>query len=306
MLNYLSLTILEYVSTKLKDVTYEEVYSFLENNFEYIPAPIAKVSKGAKIDRVRPNNNKPLFKNINELSYISDQDVIKNRLTYFGRANAPHQPMFYGCLTSVIEYNRLTAISETCNYIYDESYKNIKGENFTLSRWNVKEDFLVVEIVFSDEAMKNNRYVIQSFEKQSNFLAQQYPHLDRKFNLDFLTFISNQFAKKVNNDYEYMISVAYTNLVMQLNPEVCGFTYPSVKTEYKGANIVLSPKTVDVYLEPEITSTLTLYKKDKHVIITNGEHYSKSFDLDGKINWLLTQEKDLTPLSIIQNSLLRS
>ena len=98
----------------LEDVSYEEIYDLIKNGIGFLPLPLAKVRKNVFIDRVRANNGATLFKHIDELGYIKDKYVIDNFLTSFGRANNPHQVLFYGALkTELIDKPRLTAIAET-------------------------------------------------------------------------------------------------------------------------------------------------------------------------------------------------
>lgn len=297
--NYCSLEILKYVSVNLNKVSYEEIYKFIFNSFQYIPVPIAKIAKNSKVDRVRPNTKNKLFRNIQELSYIKDTSKIKT----FGRANKLGQAMFYGCLTGEIEINRLTALSETCDYIFDDDIVDFKGKHFTLSRWNVEKDLLVVEIVFSDEAIANNRYVKNNYQKQLEFLKEQNL-TEEYFHIEFMRFISNEFAKKINNDYEYMISVAFTNVVMNKQKNVAGIAYPSVKTEFKGSNVVLFPNKVDDSLSFEICNTIVVYKNKKKVVVPFGKYKSKSVNDLGNIHWSNMDKKLLTRKYIIMRQLI--
>lgn len=286
-------------SKNLSSVSYDQVYDLLKNGIRHIPLPLAKVWRGAFIDRVRPNKGDELYTHIDQLGYIKDEEVINNILTTFGRANCPHQVMFYGALqTSLINQQRLTAIAETSNVFRVKDKDCVEGQHCTVSRWQTKKDFLVVEVVFSDYALKNNPDIVRSFESQEKMLRDHnLEQKDMDFHLDFLKFISEEFSKKVSNPEEYKISAAYTNLAV-LHPEVCGITYPSVQTEYFGVNIVLTPKTVDKYVKPLVCSTQVVYKKGKKSLIANGKHFCKNIQVDKEIKWeehdnkiLLTQKQ---------------
>lgn len=183
-------------SKNLSTVSYNEIYDLLKNGIKQIPIPLAKIKKNAHIDRVRPNKGKILFKHIDELGYIKGKNVIENHLTSFGRANCPHQVMFYGALeTSKIDKQRLTAIAETSHIFRNPGTDCIEGEYYTVSRWETNDEFFVVEVVFSEYALKNNPDIAQSFEKQKKFLLEH--DLDEKetsFHLEFLKFISEEFS----------------------------------------------------------------------------------------------------------------
>lgn len=273
-------------SKNLDKVSYEEVYDLLKNGIRFIPLPIAKVHKNAFIDRVRPNKGTDLFKHIDELGYIKDNYVIDNILTSFGRANKPHQVMFYGALeTELIDKPRLTAIAETSHIFRVKGTDCVDGEHYTVSRWETQDEFLVVEVVFSEYALKNNPEVAQSFENQKKLLqGHNLEEKELEFHSEFLKFISEEFSKKVSNPEDYKISVAYTNLAL-LHPDVGGITYPSVQTEYFGINIVLPPETVDKYVKPIICSTSIVYKKGMNSLIANGKNYCKDIDVKKEIDW---------------------
>lgn len=273
-------------SKNLNVVSYEEIYDLLKYGIGVVPLPMAKLWKNAYIDRVRPNIGSTLFKHINELGYIKDKNVVENILTSFGRANTPHQVMFYGALeTALIDKPRFTAIAETSRIFRNPETDCIDGEHFTVSRWETKKELFVVEVVFSEYALKNNPDIAKSFQNQIKFLKQHNlkpPEI--AFYLDFLKFISEEFSKKVTNPTEYKISVAYTNLAL-LHPDVSGITYPSVQTDYFGVNIVLPQEIVDRYIIPKICGTQILYKKGLKSLIVPGKHYCEEIDVNNNIEW---------------------
>jgi RES domain len=282
-------------SKNLTSVSYEEIFDLLKNGIRLIPLPIAKIWKYANIDRVRPNNGTELFKHIDELGYIKDKNVIDNFLTSFGRANNPHQVMFYGALeTTLIDKPRLTAIAETSHIFRIPGTDCTEGKHYTVSRWETQKELFVVEVVFSEYALKNNPDIAKSFQNQTKLLQEH--NLEPKeiaFHLDFLKFISEEFSKKVTNPEEYKISAAYTNLAI-LHPDVSGITYPSVQTDYFGINIVLMPEVVKKYIKPKICSTQILYKKGMKSLIVNGKNYCKDIDINKDIQWKEHESEILT------------
>lgn len=277
---------LKELSQDLSSVSYKEIFDLLKDGIKQIPIPLAKISKKTNIDRVRANNGENLFNHIDELGYIKDKKVISGLLTNFGRANCPHQVMFYGALeTSLIGQQRYTALAETSRLFRDPTSECLDGEHYTVSRWETTEDFLVVEIVFSEYALKNNPEIVTSFENQKKFLKEhQFDDKEMSFHLDFLKFISEEFSKKVNNPDEYKISAAYTNIAF-MHPDVKGISYPSVQTEYFGLNIVMPPDSVDRLLIPKICSTHTVYKKGQKSLMTNGRKYCNTIDHKQNIDW---------------------
>ena len=101
MSNIEALAELRRLSTKLDTVDYTDIVDILKHSIKKIPIPVAILHQNSSIDRVRKNSGETLFTNVHEqLSYIKDKVVIDTILTEFGRANTPHQPMFYGAVES--------------------------------------------------------------------------------------------------------------------------------------------------------------------------------------------------------------
>lgn len=300
MTKYEAFEKLKEYANKLNEVSYDEIYDLIAKGIRQVPMPLAKVYKGASIDRVRKNRTGELFKHVDELGYIKESSVIE-KFTSFGRANCPHQIMFYGALeTKLIDKQRLTAIAETSSLLRIPNQDCHDGETYTVSRWENQQEMIVVEVVFSEFALANNDEIRNSFEKQKSFLASMnLTKEDFDFNLEFLVFISEQFAKKVSDHNEYKISAVYTNMALK-HPEVRGICYPSVQTDYFGVNIVLPPQVVDKNLIPKTCSTHVVYKNGKHTLIANGGEFSQNISFDKNIEWQSIDERYLTPLNEVR------
>ena len=133
---YEAFELLKEYAKNLENVSYDEIYDLLKNGIKFIPLPLAKIRANAFIDRVRLNKGEVLFEHIDQLGYIKDKYVIDNILTSFGRANNPHQVMFYGALeTELIDKPRLNAIAETSHVFRVKDTDCIDGETYTVSRW---------------------------------------------------------------------------------------------------------------------------------------------------------------------------
>lgn len=149
---------------RLDKIDYNDIKILIKESIRHVPVAIAKLRKNAVIDRVRLNKSTKFFNSQKDLSYISDEKIISN-LKEFGRANKPHQSLFYGALKSEqIQENRMTAYLETSSLLRDPEAVNLNGELFTLSRWITNEEIFVPEIVFSEEAIKVNPQTSASFK----------------------------------------------------------------------------------------------------------------------------------------------
>lgn len=284
--------ILKEFSKKLDQISYDDVYNLLRESIQKIPIPMAVLHKNTEVDRARLNVGSELYNNINDLGYIKDDDIIENYLKNYGRANKPHQVMFYAAIrTSLIDKPRLTAIAETSKLFQDKNGYNLKGEKYTVSRWLGNEKFYVAEIVFAKKAIENNPDIKRAFENQIDF-ANQSGEKDLEFYKEFLIFISEEFARKITKNDDYKISVAYTNLILQ-HPEIEGIVFPSVQTGYQGANIVMPPSTIDKYFQPKVCTTQILYKTFENMLIANGEHFCNDISTD-TLEWQLTEKQYLS------------
>ncbi|MFD2872007.1 hypothetical protein ACFS5N_05975 [Mucilaginibacter ximonensis] len=282
-----ALQTLEERATHLETVAYDEIMYLLQHGIRRIPIPVARLFRGALIDRVRPNIGENLFTSVDELTYIKNEQVIRERLTEFGRGNCPHQPMFYGAIeTTEIPEQRITALAETSTLYQDPAGINLEGELYTVSRWRTTQELQVVEMVFSPGAIAASPDTERAFHNQVALLAA-HGLGDEAFLRKFLVFISGQFARPKRTHHDYKISAAYTNAVLR-HPDINGVSYPSVQTEYKGWNLVLPPSTVEQHLTLESTITQRLHKNAPHMYINNHMECIDPLRDPHQLNWLPT------------------
>jgi hypothetical protein len=271
---------------RLNEIEYEDIKTLIKESIRHIPIALAKLHKNAAIDRARLNNNTPFFTSQKELSYITDEEVIKKYLTEFGRANKPHQPLFYGALTSEkIVHNRMTAYLETSTLLRDTESVNFDGELFTLSRWISNEELIVPEIVFSEEAIAANPQTAASFQKHYQWLMQEPM---RELALRQLQLFSQEFARKVRSHHDYKIAVAYADLLM-VEGNHPGILFPSVQTGYQGQNIVLRPDIVDKHLVLTNVSTHRVHKNKMQSTMSNYYHTTNFGENNSNFVWDLKE-----------------
>lgn len=272
------------LSTQLDNVEYEYIFDILKNSSKKIPIPLSKLRANSNIDRVRKNIGENLFQNVDQLSFIKDQNVIDNYLTEFGRVNRPHQVIFYGAVeTTNLQHQRITAIAETSELFQNPDGVNLNGEFYTVSRWTNKKELTLAEVVFSSEAIQINPDIKRAFEKQTEF-AKQAGLDDLEFYIDFLVFISDQFARPKQTHKDYKISTAYTNLVLT-HPDVQGISFPSVQTRYLGVNVAFAPKVIDEYFSVKVISTQRLYKNKMKIYLANHKTCLNPNDCSDNIIW---------------------
>lgn len=303
MTNREALIKLKELSSQLDKVDYADIVRILKESIRKIPVPIARMPPNTPIDRVRKNIGDNPFTDVhNQLSYIKDKNVIDNYLTEFGRANEPHQPMFYGAIeSSLIGHQRITALAETSELFQNPDAVNFDGELYTVSRWRNSDELFLAEIVFSQDAINTNPDIKNAFSKQTDF-AKQVGADDVDFYLDFLVFISEEFARPKTSHNDYKISTAYTNLVLT-NPKIHGIAYPSVQTKYQGQNVVFPPDVVDQFLSVDILAMQRLYKNKMRSHLNNVKNCLTPNDCLTHIAWSDLDPQHIAPIDKIHKYL---
>jgi len=262
----------EYISC-LKNADIEKVsfkkliHIILQNNI-HIPYTTIMLKKGAPIERGRINENNRLFKSEFEISYRTDLGNISE----FGRANKPFQSMFYGSLPS--EDIKSLAIVLFAELV--EQFRNVPETDFetnmTIGRWFVKEDFEVADVCFSEDY-----FTIEEIKTRYDFWITKTKNdlLGQKEYQDLLQFFSKEFSKtQINTHFDYKLSSFYTEIAINAN-KLNGISYPSVKTDYSGRNIALTPDAVEKYLElKEVAVFKFIVDKGKPLVLQT--HYSDS------------------------------
>ena len=271
---------------RLNEIQYDDIKALIMESIQHIPIALAKLHVNTPIDRVRLNKDITFFTSQKQLSYITDEETINNYLTEFGRANKPHQPLFYGAIPSEkIAHNRMTAYLETSTLLRDTELINLEGELFTLSRWRTNEELIVPEIVFSEEAIKENPQTAASFQKYYKDIMQQPM---RELSLRLLQLFSQEFARKPRSHHDYKIAVAYADLLMS-GGNYPGILYPSVQTEYQGQNIVLRPDIVDNNLVLTNVSTHRVHKNKMLSVMGNYYHTTNFGEHNSNFIWDLKE-----------------
>ncbi len=222
--------------------------------------PTAILHKGWYIDRVRINEPGQVFHSIADVNYITNPKILNTHVG-FGRANEPRQAVFYGSILSEeIQQPRAVAYFETSDLLSNLHLHSEVVEVFTLSRWRIKENIEIVEMIYSEEALKQSKYVSDSVKNQQ----VKYAHMPLKDHYDLQgRFFSEEFARQDiqrGENYKYKISAAYANDLWNNTPYK-GITYPSVKSLYKGQNVALLPEIVDRYLQLEVVGMFKFERK---------------------------------------------
>lgn len=282
-LNEIKEIIYEIENSDFSQVGYNKLFRKIQTLI-LIPFVTAKLNKGYHVERGRINEPGEVYTSEKEISYRTDY---KNIVSY-GRANVPHFSLFYGAIQSdVIEHPRLVNLLETSEIFRNLSENNANNADFiiTLGKWRILNEIEVVEIVFDENSIKNSVDVKNSYEYHLKRLIEHYPEYSEHFKL-ILTFFSNQFAKKeINNHFDYMVSAAYSDMAINIRNFV-GVKYPSVKTDYQGHNVVLTPMAVENNLELEIATMFRVVKNGMETLVTPIAHATEFGKLNSEFKWV--------------------
>lgn len=261
----------------LSKLSYHKIKSIIMNNEILFPYTTSMIKKGTPIERGRLNENNAFYNSEFEISYRTDTGNIHK----FGRANEPYRSKFYGAFPSKkIQLSRIVLFSEL-----DKNFKKTPEYNYestmTIGRWIVKEDFEVADVCFSDNYLTNNE--IKS--KYENWLTKiEDTEIGQEKYMNLLKYFSDEFSKNsINSHHDYKTSSIYTDYAISLG--LNGIMYPSVKTNFEGFNIALTPKTVERYLELKQVCMFK-YKVENGKAKLYPTHYCDELgSLNSKFNW---------------------
>ncbi|MCK8143434.1 hypothetical protein MW871_16200 [Flavobacterium sp. I-SCBP12n] len=283
----------KFISTKLKTIDTIFIEKALKE-IKAMPITIAKMNSGHYVDRIRPHSEDFRAKKIQELSYIKEKSIldVKRINNEYGRANIPGESMFYGSLmTAEIQQNRATAFMETSEMFYKPE---ITEEYFTLSRWDIIEDFQVYEVVFQEDLKQLTESVLSNKETQMEFMKEITLSNEELLNdaKEKLSFFSNEFAKEVKKEDNelYRISAIFTNIFLS-HPKskniVWGIVYPSVKSNYLGLNVAILPEGTDKFLKFRRADVMkAVRQKDGSILIEKSVASAENLDGNGNLIWI--------------------
>lgn len=276
MLNKLS----ELKKTNLSKVSFEKIFIQLKNSIVFIPFIKTQLPINLPVYRSRLCDGETFFYCEQDISYRTDI----NSIDKFGRANVPHQSVFYG---SSISENCLTPSLINLLEISKHPIESLlrHGPRFlTVGKWIVKKEFDVANVSFSNDFMKVREDIKDLFKLKLNQIKSKYPnHSD--FYIDIIKFYSDEFSKKIDSYDDYKISAAYFNLIVFGNNNVFGVTYPTVKGNFETNNIALIPYAVETFLELEQAAVFKVFLNKKTIFFENYAYCENFGPLNCSFKW---------------------
>lgn len=276
----------ELSSANLENVHYPALYKRLSDFLMPFPIFQSTWPEGSKIERARCHKDKERpYGCEKEISFRADPSSIKD----FGRANTPYQSTFYGAIdTHETKHARVTLLHEIHPDFRNRTLEKIETSFMTIGQWVTNQPLNLVEIIFHEEARLHSERIRALYDhhekKFGPILGEKYEDVMR-----VMRFISEQFAKSVTGDSTgYMISAAYYNFVVEKsNGKIHGVIYPSVQTNFQGANIALPPLYVLMALKLNMAIEIEVRQTGEKEFLVDIPKICKEFGpLNSDFKWL--------------------
>lgn len=217
----------------------EEIISSLG----YLPAAIYDFHKGKIVHRARCISGD---ENIIDASQLSFTPTEFN--TRYQRASTPEQTMFYGAVIPEFEdklqIERLVGACEASELLRNPNAPD--GEEIIVfGEWIVKEKISLLSII-NPETESNSINFFKEMTAGYHAFLDKYPSIKENAKL-FQSYMSSEFAKsEIRGDFDYLITAKLTEQIIR---HCDGVVYPSVRAEYNGLCVAISPEIVDKNLE---------------------------------------------------------
>jgi hypothetical protein len=149
---------------------------------------------------------------------------------------------------------RIIPVYEAIPWMRD---KTTKGRRVvTFSKWRVLQDIRLIAIIQHADYYERNSFTKEVADYFSDNLNKMGEH---KEEIEiFTTYIASEFAKEISHEYEYLISAAFTEQIV--NKGFDGVLYPSVQLDGAGFNVALTPQVADTKIQLEVVEECTAYK----------------------------------------------
>ena len=255
----------------------QDLYSvFKRANVSSLPIIRIFLPPGTSFIRQRINEKDRDFSSISDLTYPPADKVTK-----YGRANIPYNPLFYCCTFKKngdrMQIPRLVALLETSEFAKDNESSGI--ERSTCSTWTSNKELSLIALPFSNSYLRPCDDILKINQTWENNVT--YNNLDKEA-LELVEYMSDEIAKHYKNSEEYFKIAHFIYYLMRINPQTKdadGIIYPSVPAEGEGFNVVLKPEISDRHLDFYNASLCHLAKKQgekrfitlNHAVVNDGE-----------------------------------
>jgi len=237
-----------YESKEINQENFQALCNIWYTLIARIPLPAVQIDVEWLL-RARPNFNGEIFKEESDISYNKkNKSAIKAN-----RFNRPEESVFYGTLPSDEQAKFFAGISL-------ESYKELINENnlesvhyLTVGKWHLKENFIVVNLCFSELALRAHSGLKKIIDSCLLDIKQKSSEQSFDFLKNFWFSLSELASAKLECEQQYFITTAFFCALRAYykryyNESLNGLLYPSSMVNGDALNVVLMPDTVDKYL----------------------------------------------------------
>jgi len=219
----------------------EEILKLIKSIYTSCLIMTVTIPKGKCLFRSRPNDDVKRFFKKEDLSFVPQKNNLKYR-----RASTPNNTMFYASTSAPnlksSKHDLEVTFTETIDFLRDE--RSIDYAKITCGTWFLKEDLHLLAMIPYNKEYDGVDFVSDMKNSYNKNLSNISKEELSTYSTNFLDFISNEFQKDVQNDYDYMISAIFTELLMK-NKSVDGVFYPSVQSDSTCYNVAVTPESVE-------------------------------------------------------------
>lgn len=245
--NQIAESLTKFKSVDWDDKTFQDVANEYRSLLKVIPIYPVIIKKGTTLFRGRQNDGDEPFTEFKDIS-IKPADLIKT----IGRANLPHQPVFYCSSNEETVAREVTQWYINDNGRAQDLYtRGIVGKLWnpfnafmTISAWHVKED-LHLGLLFNADTSKRSLAIQQYHQAFQDISFHENENRCKSRNL-VLDFFSQEFGKiDVKHESEYLYSAYYANEIYNNqiteypNLKLDGVKFASIASENRGENYAI-------------------------------------------------------------------
>ncbi len=235
-----------------------DLYSVLYDKFFYlvdkIPFAVYRKKPGNVVFRCRQNFNGEVFKKDKQISYPPKEHIIK-----YGRANFPHESVFYGCIPSQVKEDEgiIDAYNACILETDKELLSDVRGDfrtTYTVGKWDTSESQSnFAYLPFSHKAFLKNAMIRDIANLFQQSALQHYPkkEIDEVI-IPFQKYTSLKFSGSKTSKNDYILTNAFKNALLNYHnlhgEKLDGIIYSSSMTHCAAINVVLTSEFADKFL----------------------------------------------------------
>lgn len=202
------------------------------------------ISEGETIYRARILDSKP--SQVSDLGYPE-----KHHVSEFGRANRPHNPIFY-------------ASSGASAAVFEKDPE--PGDRVAILKWRLTDEILLSKIGYSDEVLSR----LNSSRELEDIPQGLLPETESRGNSRLRKYLAKLFTRRVPEErkHHHKLTAALAEMCRK-GDIMCGNLYPTVEMWGNADNLAIETDVVDESLEPISAEYIEIQMQDDQQIKTD-------------------------------------